>query len=117
MEAPAEYQPARVSVALDVATEGGDGEQRIARCGPAWQRLLRDGAQHVELRRSQGGARWGTGLRPGHVTEKEKPPGDGREERERVEKTLRALELPALVLAAGLQRLEVLLDRPRTMRR
>src|SRR5258708_36324891 len=46
------------------------------------------------------------------MPKQQEPPGDRREDCERVEELLAGGELAALVLASGLQRLEVLLDDP-----
>jgi hypothetical protein len=40
MKAATEHKPSGLAVAAQVATEPGDGKQRIADRGPTWQRGL-----------------------------------------------------------------------------
>ena len=92
MHPTAEHQPTRIAVVLEMPTERGDREHRVASRGAWWHRLLRHCFEDAELfgrKRLRG--RW-ICFGAGEVTQQKQPPGDRREDCERVQETLRRLD-------------------------
>ena len=61
MKAATEDEPTRVSVVLEVTSEGCDSQHGVADSRPRWQRLLGDGLEHLQLvgRERRGGGCFG----------------------------------------------------------
>ena len=107
-----EHEPARIAVGLDVPAECRDSKHRVAHGGAGGQRSLGHSPEDLELRRGECGGGWRVVIASREVSQEEEAPRDGGKNGERIEETLGAFELTALVLAAGLERLEKLLDGP-----
>lgn len=108
----AEHEPARITVAREMTAQPGDSEHRFADRGLLRHRTLRNRVEDVELRTRQRVGGRSVRRVPTKMTQKQKSPRDWCKDSECVEQAVSTLKLTLLVLAAGLERLEVFLDDP-----